>query len=81
FGEDFNSIEQTTTPLGRSLQDVFPVINQRCKSPIPLWRFFKTRKDKQFDASLEDIGHFVSGCIEKQRARLISEPNLKDSPE
>ncbi|MEZ8012036.1 MULTISPECIES: cytochrome P450 [Vibrio] len=81
FGEDFNSIEQTTVPLSKSLQNVFPVINQRCSSPIPLWRFFKTKKDKLFDTSLEDIGHFVYGCIEKQRARLVHEPALKDSPE
>ncbi|CAH7232966.1 cytochrome P450 [Vibrio crassostreae] len=81
FGEDFNSIEQSDTPLGESLRHVFPVISQRSKSPIPLWRFFKTKKDTQFDASLEEIGHFVSTCIDKQRTRLAECPELRESPE
>ncbi|WP_241762594.1 cytochrome P450 [Vibrio splendidus] len=81
FGEDFNSIEQSDTPLGESLRHVFPVISQRSKSPIPLWRLFKTKKDTQFDASLEEIGHFVSACIDKQRTRLADCPKLRESPE
>ncbi|MDP2573356.1 cytochrome P450 [Vibrio penaeicida] len=81
FGEDFNSIEQIETPLADALGDVFPIVNQRCKSPIPMWRFFKTKKDKQFDASLEKVKQFVTGCIEKQRRKLTQEPALNDMPE
>lgn len=81
FGEDFNSIEQDHTPLSAALSDVFPVVNQRCKSPIPIWRFFKTKKDKQFDISLKKVRDFVSECIEKQKQKLAENPNLKENPE
>ncbi len=81
FGEDFNSIEQSDIPLRENLQHIFPVISQRSKSPLPLWRFFKTKKDRQFDASLEEISHFVSTCINKQRIRLADYPKLRESPE
>ncbi|MFY2507015.1 cytochrome P450 [Vibrio pectenicida] len=81
FGEDFNSIERADTSVRDCIQRVFPVVNLRCKSPIPLWRFFKTSKDKQFDASVEELKQFVSECIGKQRTRLTQEPTLKDSPE
>lgn len=46
-----------------------------------MWRFFKTKKDKQFDASLEKVKQFVTGCIEKQRRKLTQEPALIDMPE
>ena len=41
----------------------------------------KTKKDKQFDASLEKVKQFVTGCIEKQRRKLTQEPALNDMPE
>ncbi|OLQ75727.1 cytochrome P450 [Photobacterium proteolyticum] len=81
FGEDFNSIEQTETPLTQSINHIFPMVNRRCKSPIPLWRFFKTTHDKQFDTSLTYVKHFVSGCIEKQRTLIATNPELAKEPE
>ncbi|RXJ71526.1 cytochrome P450 [Veronia nyctiphanis] len=81
FGEDFNAIDKGETPLSASLRDVFPTINQRIKSPVPLWRFFKTSKDKQFEQSLNEVKRFVSSCIEKQRNALSDKPELADAPE
>ncbi len=81
FGEDFNSIENDETQLEASLRHVFPIVNQRCKSPIPLWRFFKTNRDRDFDESLAEIKQFVSKCIKKQRTLLHENKNLIDTPE
>ncbi|MCI4185056.1 cytochrome P450 [Dickeya dianthicola] len=81
FGEDINTLEQGENPLSQNLRRLFPVINQRCGSPIPLWRFIKRERDKQFDASLSLIRERLYGFIDSQRERIEQNPQLMDAPE
>nr|WED69607.1 cytochrome P450 [Pectobacterium colocasium] len=81
FGEDVNTLEQGDNPLSQSLRRLFPVINERCDSPIPLWRYIKRERDKQFDASLSQIREYVDGFIYRQRKRIQLNPQLMEAPE
>lgn len=81
FGEDFNSIERGFSELEDSLQIIFPTINQRVKSPIPLWRIFPSKKDRQYDQALEQVSQHVSSYITKQQAKLKEHPELIERPE
>ncbi|MEI7374769.1 cytochrome P450 [Dickeya chrysanthemi] len=81
FGEDINILEQGENPLSQSLRRMFPVINQRCGSPIPLWRYIRRERDKQFDASLSLIRERLYAFIDHQRERLERNPQLIDAPE
>lgn len=81
FGEDINILEQGENPLSESLRRLFPVINERCGSPIPLWRYIKMARDKQFDASLKLIHGQLNEFICRQRERIEQSPQLMDAPE
>ncbi|KFX05361.1 cytochrome P450 [Pectobacterium betavasculorum] len=81
FGEDVNTLEQGDNPLSQSLRHLFPVINERCESPIPVWRYIRRARDKQFDASLSLIREYVDGCIYRQRQRIQLNPQLLEAPE
>ncbi|MCL6404584.1 cytochrome P450 [Dickeya dadantii] len=81
FGEDINTLEQGENPLSQSLRRMFPVINERCGSPIPLWRYIKRARDKQFDASLSLIDDHLNAFIDHQRERIRQNPQLLDAPE
>ncbi|MGM3192738.1 cytochrome P450 [Dickeya dadantii subsp. dieffenbachiae] len=81
FGEDINILEQGDNPLSQSLRRLFPIINERCDSPIPLWRYIKRVRDRQFDASMSLIRERLNGFIERQRERIQQAPHLIDTPE
>ncbi|MBN3102677.1 cytochrome P450 [Pectobacterium brasiliense] len=81
FDEDVNTLEQGENPLSQSLRQLFPMIHLRSGSLFPLWRFIKTERDKQFDASLNLIREYVDGFIYRQRKRLQLNPQLMETPE
>ena len=81
FGTDVNSIEKGESDLEKAIRVIFPMINKRITSPIPLWRFVPTAKDKEFDASLAYVRKEVSSFIEVQKARMADNPALFEEPE
>ncbi|KHN50687.1 cytochrome P450 [Pectobacterium fontis] len=81
FGEDVNTLEQGENPLSQSLRHLFPMIHTRSGSLFPYWRFIKTARDKQFDASLSLIREYLDGFIYRQRQRIQLNPQLITAPE
>lgn len=81
FGEAVNAPGGTSSGLSASLHNIFPVLNQRCRSPFPLWRFIRSRQDKQFDADMAHVKSKLNEFIARQRQLLQDNPYLLTAPE
>ncbi|WP_312239712.1 cytochrome P450 [Pantoea sp.] len=81
FGEDINIVGAGENKLSASMREIFPVLHQRCRSPIPFWRFFKTENDKRFDAAMKYLKETVLQFISHQRQQLQNHPHLHHEPE
>ncbi|HDC4802769.1 TPA: cytochrome P450 [Escherichia coli] len=81
FGEDVNAPDRTSSCLSRHLHNIFPVINQRCRSPFPLWRLIRSRQDRQFDADMAYIKSEMTKYTIRQRIRLKENTHLLTAPE
>ncbi len=81
FGEDVNSIESSSSRLETCLKAIFPTLNKRVTSPVPMWRFFPSKADKAFDSSIREVKILIKGFIYNQKRRLLENPELADKPE
>ncbi|RYV01485.1 cytochrome P450 [Shewanella sp. OPT22] len=81
FGEDLNTLNLSESKLEQSLELIFPMINQRCLSPIPLWRYMKMPADRRFDSAINYIKEQVQKFIQHQKALLIQNPSLSQLPQ
>ncbi len=43
FGYDMNTIEKEGDVLQDHLEKIFPMLNKRITSPIPMWRYIKSK--------------------------------------
>lgn len=80
FGHDGNTLEQGGDVIQDHLDKVFPMINKRIASPIPTWRYFKSKEVKAFDFSLQEIRRHVQKYIDASKERLANDPKLKETP-
>ena len=81
FGEDLNTLNLSECKLEQSLALIFPMINQRCVSPIAIWRYVKTDADKKFDSAISYIKSELQKFIEHQSLLINQTPSLKSSPQ
>lgn len=81
FGEDINTLQNKNVEISEALHRVFPVIADRCRSPIPIWRFIKSKKDIEFNNDLSLIKNYLAVCIVRQHGRLNHYPALREEPE
>ena len=80
FGYEMNTIEKGEDVIQNHLEKIFPVIFQRINAPIPLWKFYKSKKDKEFDAALIEINKLIDEFITKGKEKLAVNPSLKEQP-
>lgn len=78
FGYDICALEQTNSELQKHLNVLFPMINDRTKSPLPYWRWFKMAKDKELDRALIFVRDRVAEFIQTARAALVQDPTPKN---
>lgn len=81
FGYDTHALEHEDDELQSHLERVFPMINKRMTSPIPFWRIFKTKEDRELDKSLAALQKTILEFIQKAKKRLEEHPELKERPE
>ena len=81
FGYDAQCLIHSEDVLQEHLEKIFPMINKRTISPFPVWRFFKSKEDKDIDKSLQALKKIMSEFIQKAKERLKTLPELKDKPE
>ena len=77
FGIKMNTIEEEGGVIQDHLEKVFPMIFKRINEPIPFHKIFKTKKDKDFEKSLNEIHIFIDEIIKKGKARIAQNPALR----
>ena len=80
FGIKMNTIEEEGGVIQDHLEKVFPMIFKRINEPIPFHKIFKTKKDKDFEKSLNEIHIFIDEIIKKGKARIAQNPALRENP-
>ena len=80
FGYDINTLEKDGDVIQNHLEKIFPMINKRITSPIPMWRLIKSKDDKEFENALVEIEAFVQRFIAEAKERLANHPELKKNP-
>ncbi len=80
FGYQMNTLEEEGSVIQEHLEKIFPMIFKRINSPIPFWRYYKTKNDKSFDYSVVEINKLVDSFIASGKKKLIEQPSLKEKP-
>ncbi len=75
FGVDTDCLGHQESELRNSLNKIFPITNQRLKSPFPYWRFFKLAKDRALDSSIVTVKQHLSNYIAKAQVKLAENPS------
>lgn len=80
FGYPMNTLEEKDEVIQTQLEKIFPMINSRITSPLPLWRWIKLKKDKELDAALKIIFSTIQQFIQEAKHHLNGQPELKENP-
>tara|TARA_B100000809_G_scaffold251257_1_gene284584 strand:+ start:2081 stop:3481 length:1401 start_codon:yes stop_codon:yes gene_type:complete len=80
FGYKMNTLEEDGDVIQDHLEKIFPTIFKRINSPIPIWRYLKSKSDKVFDKAATEINKFIDELILIGKERLIAQPELKENP-
>lgn len=80
FGIDMNTLEQTGGAIQDHMDKVFPMIFKRINQPILLYKYFKTKDDKDFDAAVAEMNKLIDVFIESGKEKIKSNPELKENP-
>jgi len=80
FGYEMNTLDNDKDVIQEHLEKVFPMINERITAPIPTWRYFKTKKDRELDKALLEIEQTVKRFIDEAKIRLREQPEIKENP-
>jgi cytochrome P450 len=75
FGVDTDCLGYKESELRNSLNTIFPITNERLKSPFPYWRFFKLAKDRQLERSIATVKKHLAGYIANAQIKLAQDPN------
>ena len=70
FGEDLNSLENPSIPLQENLNVIFPMISYRLRFPVPYWRWFKLKKDRDLDNAVDVVRKQVYEFFDHARMNI-----------
>ncbi|MGR8949523.1 MAG: cytochrome P450 [Gammaproteobacteria bacterium] len=80
FGIDVNTLETEGPVIQQHLDKVFPMLGRRVNMPIPLWRWFPSKKDKELIAALDAISIEINAIIARCQQRIAQDPSILESP-
>ncbi|GAA3599335.1 cytochrome P450 [Flavivirga amylovorans] len=80
FGHKLDTINNKSNRFQKHLEVIFPMINTRVTAPIPIWRYFKRKKDKILIDSLKSIEKVIYEFINDAKKRITENPALKEQP-
>lgn len=63
FGYDMDIINEEHSVFQNHLEQIFKAVSQRVFSPIPIWQFYKRKKDKKLEESLFYIEKTIHNFI------------------
>lgn len=81
FGAEVNTLESDQDIIQQHLDKIFPALFRRIFSPIPLWRWFPSRADRELAGSLREVMAAVDGFVAQARANMGANPALRAHPE
>ena len=74
FGKDINTLQAGDDVIQRHLDKLLPNVFKRAFAPIPIWRFYKRRIDRELEASVAVIKTNLEEFVAQARTRLRDEP-------
>lgn len=80
LGDDINTLEAGEDVIQQHLDKVLPAVFRRILSGFPYWRYFKTRADRELEASVAVINREIERFIALGRAQLAADPTLRAKP-
>lgn len=80
MGEDINTLESANNPLQRDIHFLFKRVGQRLVTPVDYWRWVRLPVDRATDAAAARMCTAVQGFIDRTRARLANESELRARP-
>ena len=80
FGKDINTLESDEDVIQRHLDKIFPAMFRRLLAPLPTWRWWKTRADRELDRSVAAVSVAISEFVAAARGRLAADPARRESP-
>lgn len=80
FGTEMNTIEQEGTAIQDHMEKVFPMIFYRINLPIPWYKFYKKKADKEFEIAVGEMTRLVDEFIANGRKKLKEHPELRENP-
>lgn len=80
FGSEVNTLECNEDVIQRHLNRLFPAVFKRVFARVPTWRFLPSADDRQLLRSVAAINAAVTGFVAQARARLHSDPSLREHP-
>jgi cytochrome P450 len=81
FGAKVNTLESDGDIIQQHLDKIFPALFKRIFAPLPVWRWFPSRADRKLKASIIEVMAAVDGFVTQARARMASQPELREHPE
>jgi len=80
FGADVNTLESDDDIIQRHLDKIFPAMFRRLFAPFATWRWYKTRADRELDASVLKVNAAIDGFVAAARKRLDADPARRAVP-
>ncbi|MBB3698869.1 cytochrome P450 [Flammeovirga yaeyamensis] len=80
FGYDMNTVENLENITQKHVEKIFPKMNQRVNSPIPFYKYFKSKSDKEFDESMSYLREMLGEIIKITKEKLNDQPELIEQP-
>jgi cytochrome P450/nitrite reductase/ring-hydroxylating ferredoxin subunit len=80
FGYETMTLEKDNDVIQDHLEKIFPMINKRMTAPLPTWRYFKSKADKELDIALHETQKIINRCIQLAKQKLDANPALKETP-
>jgi len=80
FGAEVNTLESDEDVIQRHLDKIFPALARRLAAPLPTWRWFPSREDRELERSMRAVNEAVDAFIAQARARLSQDPQRAKNP-
>ena len=80
FGAEVNTLESDGHVIQQHLDKIFPALFKRILSPVATWRFFRSSADRQLERSIAEVNAAVAGFVQQARARMQTDPALREHP-
>ncbi|MDM0034246.1 cytochrome P450 [Variovorax sp. J22P271] len=80
FGAEVNTLESDGDVIQQHLDKIFPALVRRMLAPLPTWRLWPGRADRELRHGVQAVNEAVSQFIADARGRMATDPALRTHP-